>query len=282
MLHRILVPLDVSPGTASAIRLAASIAKQLRQDGRANVMLEGLGIVDTDQIPRGRFAAVASPDEMLENARAKARELVADFHKLALAEGLDEARLEERVSEGSPTTVIAHHHVFADMVVMTDTCSFPPVTRDYETLVHLMFESSRPILVVPEEATAVKEVLMVMDGTATSSRMMYAYVHLNPFPKAKVTVVRSTYEEQHHNLKDFFLRMERYMAGFGIEIKHTRVDGHMMEQLPDLIEREKTDLVAVGLHREHLLHKFAAPLHLVDMPVEELMRRTGVSLFTVH
>jgi len=283
MLRKILVPLETSPATAAATELAVQIAQEARKlNGEYRVSLRGLGIVDVDQIPKGRFASLVPTENILAEAHQTAEGLVAAFRKQVLAAGIPESQVETYVTEGGPCQKIIHHHVFTDLVVMSSVCSFPPVLHDYETLVALMFEASRPLIMVPNTLRPVKTVVMLMDGTAPSSRMLYAYAHLNPFPGARLLVVHAENEERSYDLKDFFDRLQEYLASFDIRAERHRLSGTLHETLPDFLRAEKADLVAAGLHREQLLHRFATPLRLMRLRVEDLMQEVGTSLFLVH
>ncbi|HEX9843534.1 MAG TPA: hypothetical protein VGC20_12325, partial [bacterium] len=65
MLKRILVPLDTSEFTAAATRMAAALADRAQAVVREPVTLMGLGIVDMDQMPTGRFASIVPREEIL-------------------------------------------------------------------------------------------------------------------------------------------------------------------------------------------------------------------------
>ena len=283
MLRQILVPLDTTSHTPAATRVAADIARNVREAvGRDMVTLLGLGIVDLDQIPTGRFATLVPRDEILAEARASAKALIDAFRGQARAAGVAPENIATHFTEGSPFQAIMHHHVFADMVVMGESCCFPPVAVDYDTLQQLYHRASRPILLTPREPRPVETVVMVMDGTASSSRMMYAYAHLNPFPRAKLVVAHSRLEEEYHSLKDFFDRVQTYLESFKFQVTQERLDGHMVESLPSLVKERGASAIAMGVHAEHFLDKVRNPLHLALPGVQTVFGKTGVSLFTVH
>ena len=79
MLKRILVPLDSSKFTSAAIRMAANIANREKTSEGTEVTLVGLGIVDTDQLPSGRFSSVVDRDQIIAEAEQGADELIAAF-----------------------------------------------------------------------------------------------------------------------------------------------------------------------------------------------------------
>jgi nucleotide-binding universal stress UspA family protein len=283
MLRQILIPLDTKPYTSAATRLAALIARDVRHAlGREAVTLFGLAIVDLDQLPSGRFTTLVPREEILADARQRAHKMMEDFRDLAAHEGISPEFVRTHFTEGSPFVAIMHHHVFSDMVVMGETCCFPPVSVDYDTMAHLYHGASRPILLTPEATQPVETVVMVVDGTAPSSRMLYAYAHLNPFPQARLLLAHSSYEAQYHALKDFFERVQAYLESFGFKVEQQTIEGHMVDELPRLVRERKAGAVAMGVHAEHFMDRLRNPLHLRPAGVQTVFSESGAALFTVH
>jgi len=283
MLRKILIPLDTSKFTPVAIQVATGIANQVQsQVGRDVVTLSGLGILDTDQIPSGRFASMVPGKKILEEARENAESLVEDFRRQVLSLDFPEENVETRLVEGNPFRQIIRQHVFSDLVVMGEKCSFPPSLNDYTTLENIYHRSSRPILITPEDPKEIHEVLMFMDGTAASSRMLYAYAHLNPFPRAKLVILFSSREEEHYHLRGFFHDVVDFLERYRFEVERIRVEGDLAEELPGIAERRQAGAIAMGIHAEHFLDWMRKPIHLGWSPVENLLHSTHSVLFTVH
>ena len=283
MLHQILVPLDTKPETTAATRFAAAIARDVRDVlGKEAVTLFGLGIVDLDQLPSGRFSSLVPRERILQEARDQVRALMAEFSREGEKEGISTGFVKTHFTEGTPFTAIMHHHVFSDLVVMGERCCFPPGSVDYDTMANLYHGASRPILLTPDAWRPADTVVMVIDGTAPSSRMLYAYAHVNPFPKARIVLAHSRYEVDFHTLKDFFERVQGYLESFGFSVEQRQLDGHLIEQVPGLVRSVGAGTVAIGVHAEHFLDKIRNPLHLRPTGVQTLFVESGAALFTVH
>ena len=283
MLRKILIPLDASKYTPIAVRVAANIANSVSaQVGRDVVTLSGLGIVDLDQLPTGRFAGMVPRDEIIGNARKEVEGFLHEFQESAIALDIPEENLETRYAEGSPFSIIMHEHVFSDLVVIGEECSFLPNQHDYITLENIFHRSSRPIIITREVDPTVETVIMAMDGTAPSSRMLYAYTLLNPFPEAKVVLTISKHEEEAHNLGDFFERVAGFLESYGIEVEKIRMGKNLLEELPNLVAKQKAGAVAMGVHQEHFMDRIKKPMHIGGSDVETLLEKTNALLFTVH
>jgi len=246
------------------------------------VTLVGLGIVDTDLIPTGRFSGVVDRDKILAEAGELRDQLVETFREKVLAAGMPEDRLDLVRAEGSPFREMIRESVFSDLIVMGETCSFPPVNQDYETLKHLYHEASRPILLTHGGDKAAETVVMAMDGTAPSSRMMYNYVHLNPFPQARLVLTYSRREEAGYNLSVYFARVVKYLESFGFSVTENPIDGEMVDDLANVVKSENAQVVALGIQREHFLDRFSDPLGLRQNFAARLLGVMDASLFLVH
>ncbi|MBI4084072.1 MAG: universal stress protein [Candidatus Lambdaproteobacteria bacterium] len=282
MLNRILVPLDTSAYTPVATRYAVEIARIARTDRRGHATITGMGIVDTEQLPTGRFASLVPREEILKKARETSERLVQAFRAQAIEQGMDAASVETVIEDGPPFRKIIHLSVFCDLVVMGQVFSFPPVTRDYVTLSQLYHASSRPVLITGPEYRTIDRVLLVMDGSAPASRMMYTFAHLNPFPRAQVVLMYSTTEEHRYNLAGFFEKVRAYLESYRIRVEPLLVKGRVDEALEDYVRREKVPLIARGLPPEQLLDRLRDNLRVGYTPIEELLEESGACLYIVH
>ena len=125
MLKRILVPLDSSKFTSAAIRMAANIANREKTREGTEVTLVGLGIVDTDQLPSGRFSSVVDRDQIIADAEQEADGLIAAFKEEVEKQGIPNEQIETKRLSGPPFKLIIRESVFSDLIVMGEKCSFP-------------------------------------------------------------------------------------------------------------------------------------------------------------
>lgn len=279
MLKRILAPLDSSEFNEAATRMAAHIAIR---DGGDGAILAGMGIVDLDQIPHGRFANIVPRDQIIADAEKEVDELVRNFQKEVQDLGVAPEKVETVKASGSPFREIIRESVFSDIIVMGEKCSFPPVNQDYETMHHLYHEASRPVLITDRDFDSVNTVVMVMDGTAPSSRMMYNYVHLLPFPSARVVLTYSGEEEKEYNLKNYFQRVEGYLSSYGLNVRTNSFPGEVESEISGIIDQEKAQILALGVHQQHFLEKLSDPFQLRGNFASRLLKSIPASLFVVH
>lgn len=283
MLRKILIPLDSSQYTDVAVKVAVDMANDVRDIiDRDAVVLIGLGIVDSGQIPAGRFATVVPREQIISESREEVERLMADFREKAHSMGIPKENIVTHYAEGTPFQKIMDYHVFSDLVVMGEKCSFLPDTQDYVMLEKVFHQSSRPIIVTKSDHREIKTVIMAMDCTSSSSRMMYSYAHLDPFPKAKLLLTHSREEEKKVSLDHFFESVGEFLDSYKFDYEHVRLEGDLFKNLPALVKERGAGAIALGIHQEHFLDILRKPMHLAGSPVEKLLEETGVVLYTVH
>lgn len=282
MLKRILVPLDSSQFTTAAIQMAANIATREKTSEGTEVTLVGLGIVDLDQLPSGRFSSVVDRDQIIAEAEQESAELIATFRAEVGKQGIPNEQIETKCLSGSPFNLIIRESVFSDLIVMGEKCSFPPVNQDYETMHNLYHVASRPIILAEHSIKEVETVVMAMDGTAPSSRMMYHYVHSNPFPKSRMVLTFAKSEVEEFGLENYFERVEQFLTSYGLNVSTHPIEGDMEQEIGGVIEKENAQLLALGVHRDHFLSWFSDPLKIRQNFTTRLLRDTSTSLFVFH
>jgi nucleotide-binding universal stress UspA family protein len=282
MLRRILVPLDTSDFTQAATRMAITIADREEAVVREPVTLVGQGIVDLDQLPTGRFASLVPREQVLGEAKAKVKELMETFRREAGERGVPASQVETIEASGSPFHCIIRESVFCDMIVMGERCSFPPVHHDYLTMHHLYHEASRPVIITEQGFQQVERVVMAMDGTAPASRMMYNYVHLQPFPRAQVVLAYSKEEEEQYHLTEYFQRVRSYLEAYHLDVRSVALPGDMESEIAGCVNREGAAVLALGIHREQFLERLSDPFGIRQNFARRLLKSMAASLFIVH
>lgn len=283
MLKRILVPLDTSEFTVAATHSAALLATTAAGAGTSDgIDLTGLGLVDLDQLPTGRFASLVPREQILAEAEETVRGLVEAFRKRVKEAGVSDDRVHTRQAVGSPFGEIIRESVFNDLIVLGEQCSFPPVHHDYATLRHLYHEASRPILLTRKDFNQVQTVVLAMDGTAPASRMMYTFSQLNPFPGARVVLVHSKAEAEMYKLGGFFTRVEGSLRDHGLDVRTHPVAGELESELPAVVKGEQAQVLAVGIHGTQFMDRIRDPLDLRPHFAQRLLASMDASLFVVH
>ena len=264
--------------------ISKSVLKKGLDAGTAFEILS-IDIADVDvgaNIGAKLQAEQAEADKQI--AQAKAEEVITEFRALTKTLGVRENLIETSCVSGSPFREVIRKGVFCDLIVMGRKSSFPPVYHDYETLPTLFHQASRPVVIVGDTHRPLERVILAMDGTAPSSRVMYHYVHLNPFPKAKLLVIYSKGEEEQYHLTEYFRNVESYLKSFHLDVEMKRLDGEVRDEIVEVVKKEDAQVIAMGIHSEHFLDRFGEALHinLREDTIEKILRTTSACLFPVH
>ena len=282
MIKHILVPLDGSKFTETAIETAVNLAQNAAGNEGDTCVVEGMGLIDLDQIPSGRFADLVPRDQILRESAHFASDLSKKFQQRAAELGLKPKQIATRQAEGSPFKEIIRESVFSDIIVMGHQCSFPPVNRDYDTMHHLYHAASRPVVVTGKSHHPVQNVVVGMDGTASASRMLYTLLQLNPFPKARIVLTYSERERQEHSLGDFFDRIGQFMDSHGMKAAVAPYGDNLEEEAPEIMRREGAQMLALGAHRGPLFERLADPFNLKESFAQRLLNEIKGALFIVN
>lgn len=151
MVKSILIPLDPSPYTDTAIKMGCTIAKV------HGAQLTGLVVLDIEGIEKqigpvpmgGSYYAEKLEQKHLKHAQQRIDQLVKKFQKICTEEGVKHAVAQ---NQGSPSERIIHESIFYDLIITGLRTHFHFETRDKpgDSLSKLLHESITPIYGVPE------------------------------------------------------------------------------------------------------------------------------------
>jgi nucleotide-binding universal stress UspA family protein len=177
MIKNILVCLEGSPSTASAVSLAIDIAKPL------DAHLVGLAIVDEPDIRAGTPTSIGGSsykherdDALVAEAHKHATDAIALFERRC-REGNVAARPLEIV--GRPVDAILDEMTTRDLTIMGRDANFKfeIESQDSHTRDAILHRATTPVLVVPESAPAKLggTVLVTYDGSGAAKRALASF-----------------------------------------------------------------------------------------------------------
>ena len=176
MLKEILVCLEGSPSTETAVSKAIDLAREL------GAALVGMSIIDEPDIRAGVAVGIGGSsfkqhrDEVLmEDARKKAEATLAQFETRCQLAGVATRSLEVR---GRPAAKILEEMTDHDLTLIGRNANFllQPDQDDADTRDDVLHGARKPVLVVPEEAArAGHDVLIAFDGSSAAKRAALAF-----------------------------------------------------------------------------------------------------------
>ncbi|MBN2410157.1 universal stress protein [candidate division KSB1 bacterium] len=183
MIKRILIPLDPSPYTETALEIGCIIARQHNAEITGLVILDIPGIKKTvGPVPLGAIEYADKLEHLKEKeAHDHIHILLSKFREKCSKEGV---LFREAELQGSPSERIIRESIYYDLVVMGLRTFFhyPPSDKPGDTLDEVMDQSITPILGVPQSFTfpdISKEkikVLVAFDGSLPSASALQSFV----------------------------------------------------------------------------------------------------------
>ncbi len=255
MIKRILVPLDSSKYTESAIKYAIMIARKHK------ATITGMTIVDITAVNKGEvFVPVGKvywegllEEAQIKNLKAQLRGVENKFEQMCIAENVN-FDLDE--SKGIPSEWILEKAKFFDLVIMGMRTYFEVDNENSSgsTVKKILNHSVTPMLIVPEKYGEIKNALIAYDGSLQATRALQGFVHLTGILNFSVKVIFSSSDKQYarflrRNLKDFF---ELYDIE-NFEFIHTE------ENIVVAIDEKyykQNDLFVLGAHSKNAIKEF--------------------------
>lgn len=268
MLKRLLVPLDPSPFSTSAVKHACELAA----DHDAEVT--GLIVIDVPGIHQSVTPISPGSAHIAERAElrmeAEAHETLSDVLE-EFAEQCDEAGVAHRSVEGAgdPVEIIGRESAFYDLLVigLRTHFSFKTSKDPGKTLSKLIGSLATPILAVPESYTPFGDTLesvIAFNGSAPSIRSMRQFSQ--NFKGKNLDIVILTSTDEMDEAREIAERAEEYLRTYGFD--RIRLEW-TPEDIIDAIDDQyigSAEVIVSGMHSKKGLFDFhvgSLPEHLV-------------------
>ncbi len=251
MIKRILVPLDPDSDTPVATRYATEIARL------HDATVTGLAVVDTEGIAEGArgggigslYYAEKLRARLTEETRTRAHELIQAFDEAMSQSGV---QYRNAVEEGVPFRRINEDAKSHDLIVVGREPHFfygHPEDRT-ETLVHVVKDSSSPVLTVHSEYRPINRVLMAYDGSEAAARTMHAFGLLKPFGPSVAISLFVVYDGQGEKA-EAELRLQQaqtYLEAHGFPVSAVASNGKAAPLILQHAQQSGADVIAMGAH----------------------------------
>ena len=263
MIRRILVPLDPSPYTDAALKVACAVAKQ------HGAQITGMAVLDIPGIEKsvgpvpagGMYYAEQLEEKRETEARERVEGLVAAFSAACEAAGISHRECEH---QGSPSEWIVRESVYYDLLVMGLRTYYKFGTDPKgpgDSLEAVLDHCVTPVFGVPKtvpspDLSAGKiKVLMAFDGSLPAARALKRFCHLVDPRMAAVTLVTAGEDEERAR---FHLdRAEAYLRAYGIEDVRKEWTTQSIVSVVTDTYLPQADVVVVGAHAKIALFDFA-------------------------
>ena len=258
MIKRILVPLDPSPYTKSAVDYACTLSEAHGAE------LTGLVILDTPELEHPVAPYPPSlidleerfTERRLERAKERIQRLLSQFRDACEARGIPYSEYQD---QGSPSFRIIRDSMYFDLIVTGLRTYFQSESTGEpgHALDELMDDCITPILAVPAEGVSKEKhtALIAYDGTPPAARAMHVFVHLAAPMDFEVTLFTSHKDRdtaQHHQDN-----AEMYLNAHGFRNVHRVDTRNDIRSMLDSAPFSEAELIVLGAHSKRRLLDFA-------------------------
>ena len=261
MIKRILVPLDPSPFTETALKFATTIARINKAELTGLVILDIPGIEKSvGPVPLGGLYYADQISKAKEREAEERIKLLLDkFEKECKAEDVAYRSAE---LQGSPSERILQESIYYDAVIMGLKTYFHFETEDKpgDSMTKLMQETITPVYGVPEKFNLPGipdekiKALIAFNGSLPAARAMQRFAQLAPAALFEVTILIS---EENKTKADYYLNgATAFLTSHGFKnIKQDRTNN----DISNVVEEkylERADIFVVGAHSKKGLFDF--------------------------
>jgi len=261
MLKRILIPLDPSPYTRTALEMGCAIARWHDAEITGLVILDIPGIrKSVGPVPLGglHFAEELTAHRR-QVAEDRIHQLLTDFRSKCQQEGV---RHREAEFQGRPSEFIIRESLYFDAVIMGLRTYFRFDVDDHpgDTLADMLDHTVTPVYGVPESFTLPQDpgeklqVLITFDGSLPAARALQRFTQLVQPEQMAVTLLTAHGDpEVAHFCQD---RAADYLQAHGVtDIQRIITEDDILEVL-DTGTLEDYHLVVAGAHAKKGLFDF--------------------------
>ncbi len=261
MIKRILIPLDPSPYTESALEIGTTMAQF------NNAQVTGLVILDIPGIEKsigpvplgGLYYAEKIEKTKQEMAEKRIHELLTRFREKCESAGID---YREAELQGSPSERIIQESIFYDAIIIGMRTFFHFETRETpgDSLEKVLDQTVTPVYAVPEKLIMPElpsekiNVLIAFDGSLPAARAMQRFAQLAPVDVFNVRIIIS--EDDEKKAHYYLNQAEAYLNCHNVnQIQKEWIRDDIIE----VIEKKYLDwahVIVVGAHSKKGLFDF--------------------------
>lgn len=253
MIKRILVPLDPSPYSDTALNMACMIAKLYEAEITGLVILDIPGILDSiGPIPIGGIhLAEKLETEKKEEAKKRIDILLNTFKDKCDSEGVKHKEAER---QGSPSDAIIEESIYYDVIFagLRTFYNFETSDKSGRTLDRILKESVTPIYGAPEKLPFTQKpdrkikILIAFDGSPLAARALQRFANLINPDIYELTLLNAS--DKQTEAEDKLNKAAAYLAAHNI---HNVIKRWTTGDIREVIASEyytKMDGFVVGAH----------------------------------
>lgn len=270
MINSLLMHFDGTSAADAAIEFGVGVA------ARCSARVRGLTLLDTR-----RLTSLTTCEAATYCNRELTRLSRVDIDQGTVRSRLSQACLDARVDfdvrrvEGNPLELLPRESQFHDLTItalpLYGEVNGHPGLQPAEVL-QLLWKGVHPLLVMRGSATAIRRVLLVSDGQATSHAAIRTYLKQQLFPEAELRLL--AIHESPDQGQDLLRELTEYARHRRQPCESGWLRGSARKSLVYYAQKWQADLVVTGVTRQNPLLRPLWP-----QPAEQILRNTNMALY---
>jgi nucleotide-binding universal stress UspA family protein len=253
MLKKILLPLENSPYTNSALDYACFVAR--RQDA---VVTGGIFLdVEKTNQPLGKIdenLKITWNKEVNPNAIADAKPTIEYLiHLLTNKCKSQNVKFSFEEEIGMPSSHITSISKYYDLIVTGLKSDFGLIKKNFghSFLLKIIGTFATPVLAVPQSYRQTKNIIVAYDASLIAARALQRFIHTANFSDQNITLVCSSKDARQgeENLK----RGKEYLISYGAKRVETDLSRLDIKKVLKTSYFDYADLIVLGVHSKNIL-----------------------------
>jgi len=256
-MRKILLPIDPSAYTQTALAYAALFAKPEKSVIEGTAIIDVLDVVEHAAtflpLPQGLDSHKEQEDKLLEHVRQKVNKELQNFENFCHEKKLN---CTLKTYEGRPDYVIEKESLYSDLVIigMRNFFHFEREDKPETSLKQILGHTISPILAVTRNFKPIRKVLITYDGSMPSMRAIQRFAYMMRNTKYEAIILTKSKNEQ--SALENSEKVEKYLTQYGIE-KLSRK--WTQQSLIKTFEEEylnQVDIIICGIHSQNFIKSF--------------------------
>lgn len=272
MIRKILVGLDSTPFTDTAIRYALELAKTFGAELTGVAVIHKNKLESVGPVPVGGYNYAKKLREFrISKTTHHAAEIIDKFAAACKAEGVV-SRVKQET--GSPLEIMVSHIRCHDLTIlgMQHTFDYGVIDEPKNLVCRLVKEGGQPILACPEKFRPIKRALIVYNGATGSAAAMKRFVQFNLWPDIETRII--CFSKDDSKSERLWDDAADYCRLYGVNPKLERVEGSAKASLLSQADHWNADIIVMD---NSDLSPFAA--HFFDDATLHAIKHSDRALF---
>ena len=253
MIKKILVTLDSSPFTETAVRHTIEIGKSHNAEVTGITVVHTKKLENVGPVPIGAgHSAINLRQFRLKETITHIDEIIKKFESVLSGSGLIYRVIREK---GDPLRLMVSYATHQDLIITgaRSIFNYDVVEEGQDLLCRMLSVGIGPFFAVGGEFNPIRRVLVAYDGSMNSRRALNKFIQLKIWPDVSIRIIHFGGEDE--KSKKLLLDATQECSAQGFNAESLSLEGPAKTQLLKHAEEWRADLIVIGNRPRSLLSR---------------------------